>query len=108
MPDFWPSCGYPLLEVDERRRLRITPAFLRSYLLRPELAPIPESCADENALHELLLADPTAAVTAERISRVADLDARENYRIWLRFRDRLLRVPTLESAYAALFGGEGV
>jgi uncharacterized protein DUF6352 len=108
MPDFWPSCGYRLLEVDERGRLRVTPVFLRSYLLRRELAPIPESCADENALHELLLADPTAAVTAESINRIADPDARENYRIWLRFRERLLRMPTLESAYATLFGGEGV
>jgi hypothetical protein len=108
MPDFWPSCGYRLLEVDERGRLRITPAFLRSYLLRPELAPIPESCAEEHALHELLVSDPSAQVTPDRTSRIADPDARENYRIWLRFRDRLLRASTLESAYAALFGGEGV
>jgi Family of unknown function (DUF6352) len=108
MPDFWPSCGYRLLEVDEQGRLRVTPAFLRSYLLRPELAPIPESCADEHALHERLLRDPAAQVTSEQTSRITDPDARENYSIWLRFRDRLLRAPTLESGYAALFSGEGV
>ena len=47
MPDFWPSCGYRLLEVGTDGRLRLTDDFLRSLLLRPELAPIPESCAAE-------------------------------------------------------------
>ena len=32
--------------------------FLRSYLMRPELSPIPESCAAELALHDALLANP--------------------------------------------------
>ena len=35
-------------------------------LLRPELAPIPESCAAELALHEKLIAAPRAAVARER------------------------------------------
>ena len=55
MPDFWPACGYRLLEVDAAGRLRVTDDFLRSFLLRPELAPVPESCAAELALHDALL-----------------------------------------------------
>ncbi len=108
MPDFWPSCGYRLLDLDGDGRLKVTDAFLRSYLLRPELAPVAESCSDELALHERLLAAPARAVDEAEVARVADPDARENFRIWLRFRDRLLRSSTVEAAYAALFAGEGV
>jgi hypothetical protein len=108
VPDFWASCGYRLLAVDGDGRLRVTDAFLTSYLLRPELAPVAESCPDELALHERLLASPARAVDDAEVARIADPDARENFRIWLRFRDRLLRSPTIEAAYAALFAGEGV
>ncbi|HEX3632589.1 MAG TPA: DUF6352 family protein [Casimicrobiaceae bacterium] len=108
MPDFWPSCGYRLLAVDDDRRLRVRDDFLRSYLLRPELAPVRESCGAEIALHETLLADPRARVTENEVAAVADPDARDNLRIWLRFRDRLLDAPTLEAAYVGLFEGEGI
>jgi hypothetical protein len=108
MPDFWPSCGYRLLKASPTRRLLVTDDFLRSYLLRPELAPVPESNARELALHARLLEDPRQTVTEEEIAAVADADARENYRIWLRFRDRLLGAADLESAYTGLFRGEGV
>ena len=73
-----------------------------------ELAPLAESSAAESALHERLLAEPRRAVSEAAIAAIADPDARDNYRIWLRFRDRLLAAPDLESAYAALFHGEGV
>jgi hypothetical protein len=108
VPDFWPSCGYRLLAVDDDRRLRVRDDFLRSYLLRPELAPVRESCGAEIALHETLLADPRARVTENEVAPVADPDARDNLRIWLRFRDRLLDAPTLEAAYVGLFEGEGI
>jgi hypothetical protein len=108
MPDFWPACGYRFLDVDGDGRLRVTAQFLRSYLLRPELAPVAESCAAELALHEALLADPMRTLTAEDIAGIADADARDNYHIWSAFRERLLQVPTLEAAYAALFAGDGV
>lgn len=108
MPDFWPACGYRLLEVDADHRLRVTDAFLRSYLIRPELAPVAESCAAEVALHEALLGDPRRVVHLGEIAAVADPDARDNYRIWLSFRDRLLGAETLEAGYAGLFAGEGV
>jgi hypothetical protein len=108
MPDFWPSCGYRLLRARADGRLAISEEFLRSYLLRPELAPLPESSAGELSLHQRMLDDPRRRVSADEIDAVADPDARENYRIWLRFRDRLGSGPDLESAYAGLFHGEGV
>jgi hypothetical protein len=108
MPDFWPSCGYRLLSADSDGRLRVSDAFLRSYLIRPELAPVAESCAAELALHERLLADPRLDVAAGDLVAIVDADARDNYASWLRFRARLLGVPTLEAAYVGLFEGEGV
>jgi hypothetical protein len=108
VPDFWPSCGYRLLIVDEDRRLRVRDDFLRGYLLRPELAPVRESCRTEIALHEALLADPRARVSEDEVAAIADPDARDNLRIWLKFRDRLLAAPTVEAAYVGLFEGEGV
>ena len=107
MPDFWASCGYRLLTPGVDGRLVVTDDFLRASLLRPELAPIPESCADELALHEKLIATPRAAVRNAEIEAIVDEDARANYGVWLRFRDRLIRAATLEAAYLALFR-EGV
>ena len=42
------------------------------------------------------------------IAAMRDAGARDNYRIWLRFRERLLAATTLESAYVELFRGDGV
>jgi hypothetical protein len=108
MPDFWPSCGYRLLEAGADGRLHVTDDFLRSFLVRPELAPVPESCPAELALHDALLAAPQRAVAAAELDAVADPDARENYAIWLRFRARLTAADSLEAAYTALFRGDGV
>ncbi len=108
MPDFWPSCGYRHLTRGGDGRLTISDAFLRTYLTRPELAPVPESCRAELALHDALLASPRIAVSAATLQGIADADARENYGIWLRFRARLLAANSLEAAYLALFEGEGV
>ena len=108
MPDFWSSSGYRLLGRGSDGRLTVTDAFLTSYLLRPELAPVPDSSEAELALHDALLAHPRRTVSAGELGGVADGDARENYTIWLRFRDRLVAAPSLEAAYAALFHGEGV
>ena len=103
MPDFWPSCGYRLLRVGSDGRLTLTDEFLRSSLLRRELAPICESCAAEIALHEKLLAVPQAPVALHELATIADADARENYGVWLRFRARLMAAPSIEAAYVALF-----
>jgi hypothetical protein len=108
MPDFWPSCGYRLLIIGADRRLTLTDDFLRSQLLRPELAPLPESDATEVALHESLLADPRRPVAPEELAALVDPDVRDNYTVWLRFRARLAQAPSIEAAYVALFRGEGV
>ncbi|HET9045787.1 MAG TPA: DUF6352 family protein, partial [Casimicrobiaceae bacterium] len=108
MPDFWRSCGYRLLTVGSDGRLTVTDDFLRSYLTRPELAPIPESCAAENTLHDALMREPRRAVSPAELAAFADADARENYAIWLRFRTRLTAANSLEAAYVGLFRGDGV
>jgi len=108
MPDYWTSCGYRLLTRGGDGRLTVTDDFLRSYLTRPELSPIPESCAAELALHDALLANPRRSVPPADLAAVADADARENYGIWLRFRARLVGANSLEAAYVGLFQGEGV
>ena len=81
-----------------------TDDFLRLFLVRPELAPVPESCAAELALHAALLASPTQAV---KIGNVKDADARESYSHFLRFRDGLLAAGTLEAYYLQLFPRSG-
>jgi len=108
MPEFWTSSGYRLLNADSDGRLVVTDAFLRSFLVRQELAPVDESCAAERALHDRLLAQPRAAVPETELRAITDPDARENYRVWLRFRDRLAAAATLEQAYVGLFAGDGV
>ena len=107
MPDFWASCGYRLLRAGPDGRLVLTDDFLRATLLRPELAPLPESCPAELALHEKLIATPRASVDENEPAQIADADARENYAVWLRFRDRVAAAASIESAYIALFR-EGV
>ncbi|HPV24644.1 MAG TPA: DUF6352 family protein, partial [Casimicrobium sp.] len=107
MPNFWSSSGFDLL-TQRDGALIVTDNFLRSFFLRPEIAPIAESCAAEVKLHEALLADPRRAVANVEILQIADPDAQANYRILLKFRDRLLAAPTLEAAYTGLFKGDGV
>jgi hypothetical protein len=107
-PDFWPTCGYRALEASPDGGLKITDAFLRQLLARPELAPIAESCKHEIALHDALMASPREKVPTAQLLLMRDVDAQENYRVFLRFRDRLLAAQTLEQAYVGLFRGEGV
>jgi hypothetical protein len=101
--DFWSTCGYRLLAHGADGRLTLTDDFLRASLLRPELAPVPESCSAELALHDRLVKVPRAAVPAAELAAIADSDARENYAIWVRFRGRLTAAPSIEAAYLALF-----
>lgn len=108
MHDYWPSCGYSLLEKDAEDQLVVTDDFLRSLMERPELAPVVQACAEELSLHRQLLDQPRAAVDPAQLASMRDEDARANYSIWLRFRQRLLAQPTLEASYLALFRGEGV
>ena len=107
MPDFWRDSGYHLLERDSRGHLLVSDAFLRAYINRPELRPIEESCEAERALHAALLQNPREAVSEQRLSALADPDARENYSVILAFRDRLVAAGTLEQCYVELFQAAG-
>jgi Family of unknown function (DUF6352) len=99
VPDFWRSSGYRLLMPDASGRLPVSDDFLRAFWLRPEVAPVAESCAEELALHDSLMADPRLAVPPERLARLAAPDARDNYAAVLRMREQLLAFPTMEAAY---------
>jgi len=103
MADFWQSCGYNLLERRGDGRLVVTDGYLRFYYMRPELAPVAESCTTERALHAALMQSPRREVAEAEIAAIADPDARENYRVMMRFRGRLLAAETLEAFYAELF-----
>lgn len=103
MNDFWTNCGFKLLKRGGDGRLIVTDDYLRAYFMRPELAPVPQSCDAERALHDALMADPRRKVTDADIAAIADQDAQENYRVMLRFRKQLLAVPTLEAFYSDLF-----
>ncbi len=107
--DFWRNSGFHLTRPDDAGHLLVTPDLVRAYLFRPEVAPVEESCAAELALHEALVGDPFRAVSEAEIDAFEDPDARDNYRMVLRFRDRLLTAGTLERAYMDLFkGGEKI
>lgn len=105
MPDFWRNSGFHLLERDAAGRLRITDDFLRAYYLRPEIHPVEESGPLERELHAGLMSQPRLRISEKELKSLEDDDARDNYRILLRFRDRLLQAGTLEGAYMALFKG---
>lgn len=102
MRDFWISSGHHLLDRTDSGGLAVTPDFLRAYLARPEMAPVAESCAEERRLHRDLLADPLLQVDARRLASLGDPDGRENYEVWLGFRDHLVAQPSLEAAYLTL------
>ena len=106
--DFWRASGFGLLRRDESGHLAVTDDFLRAYLIRPEMLPADECCPAETALHDALLAEPRQPVAEAWLTALADPDARDNYRIVLRFRDRLLAGGTLEAAYLELFRGGAV
>jgi hypothetical protein len=67
--------------------------------------PVEESCDAERALHASLMADPERAVAEKDLQAIEDEDARDNYRVVLRFRKRLLDAGTVEGCYMALFKG---
>lgn len=49
--------------------------------------------------------EPRRAVPGDELDRLKDRDAKDNYEIVLRFRDRLLQAGTVESCYVNLFKG---
>ncbi len=106
MADYWLASGHAFCDLDADGRLLATPALWRAFLARPELVPPPEACAAERALHAGLLAEPLRAVPAAEVAALADPDARENWQVFLAFRDRVAAQPTLEAAWLALYGAD--
>jgi hypothetical protein len=78
---------------------------VRAYYLRPEVHPVEESDDAERRLHASLMAEPRRPVSESELEALDDADARENYRIVLRFRDRLVEAGTIEACYVGLFRG---
>lgn len=101
--DFWPHSGLTLTQRDADGRLVLTDDFLRAWWHRPEVALVAESCAHELALHAALLAAPRQAVSETELAKFEDADARDNYRVLLAWRDRLLAATSLEAAYLDIF-----
>jgi hypothetical protein len=62
--------------------------------------PVEESCDDERRIHTELMQDPRRSVD---LSSIRDADARHNYEVVLRFRDKLLAAGTVEGCYMTLF-----
>ena len=77
--------------------------FLRAYYLRPEVHPVEESGPAEIAFHASLMESPRKEISGKALEAIEDADARDNYRVLLRFRDRLLAAGTLEGFYLNLF-----
>ena len=103
LPEFWRNSGFHLLERDAAGRLRVTDDFLRAYYLRPEIHPVEESGEGELRLHALLMEDPFREVSEKDLEAVEDADARDNYRVILKFRQKLLDAGTIEGCYMNLF-----
>ena len=103
LPEFWRNSGFHLLERDPAGRLRVTDDFLRAYYLRPEIHPVEESGDAERRLHAALMESPRRKVSEKELAAVEDADARDNYRVVLRFRQKLLDAGTLEGCYMNLF-----
>jgi hypothetical protein len=83
--------------------LRVGDDFLRAYYLRPEIHPVEESGDAERRLHSSLMEQPRRSVPPAELDAVEDADARDNYRVILNFRQKLLDAGTIEAAYRALF-----
>lgn len=99
MPTFWTACGHQHLSRNASGWLQPTPDYWRLWLQRPELALVPESCPAERRLHQALIEAPWMQVAPAQLQALQDDDARDNYALFLRFRDDVERAGSLESAY---------
>ena len=101
MHNLWTACGHQHLTRNARGWMSATPDYWRLWLQRPELALVPESCPAEKRLHQALLDAPGLQVAPAQLKAFKDGDARENYELFLRFRDDVEAAGSLESAYIA-------
>jgi len=103
--DFWLTSGWHLLDRDANGFMVPSADFMRAYFYREEVAPEPESCAAELALHKKLIDNPFAAVVPTDLFEIADKDVVHNYQAILRFRDFLSNYNSLEEAYLGIARG---
>jgi len=66
---------------------------------------VEESGEAETRLHAALMAEPRRPVPEAELAALEDPDAQHNYRMVLRFRDRLLGAGSVEGCYMSLFKG---
>ena len=64
-----------------------------------------ESGPAERELHVSLMDEPRRRVSQRELDAIEDPDARDNYRLVLKFRDRLIEAGTVEGCYRSLFRG---
>jgi Family of unknown function (DUF6352) len=102
MTDFWLSCGHHFLDRDASGGYVVTDEFLKIYLARPEVIPPSDACPAEQNLHGSLLANLRHPIEPSDIAAIIDSDARENWQMFVAFRDHLLAHKTLEAAYVDL------
>jgi hypothetical protein len=100
--EFWVSSGHHLTRLTPDGRLAVTDELLLAWLARPEIVPPDDACTAERALHAGLLRAPAEPVAPDRLTGLADPDARENWQHFLGFRDRLLAAGSVEDAYLGL------
>ena len=105
--DFWASSGFRFLERGPSG-LVATDAWLARFIEGDELQPPHEAGPRERLLHQRMLRNPLAPVDAQDLAAIEDEDARENWAEFLRFRDRVLAHPSLESVYLDLYRRESV
>jgi hypothetical protein len=108
MDNIWTACGHAHLHRNTRGWLSATPDYWRLWLQRPEMALVPESCKEEIRLHNALLESPLMQVSPATLKAFKDDDARENYALFLRFRDDVQSAGSLESAYMAWIRGGNI
>jgi hypothetical protein len=99
MSPFWTACGHQHLTRNERGWLVASPDYWRLWLQRPEMALVAESCKAEKRLHAALMEAPNRQVTPADYKYFKDDDVRENYKLFLRFRDEVEAAGSLEAAY---------
>jgi len=66
---------------------------------------VEESGPAERELHVSLMDEPRRRVSQRELDAIEDPDARDNYRLVLKFRDRLIEAGTVEGCYRSLFRG---
>jgi Family of unknown function (DUF6352) len=98
----WPDAGWYCLQRTPEGWHQPTAAWWRRWLQRPELALPPDACKHERRLAERLAADPLRDVPEAELAAIADADARDNWRLWLRFRHAVQSAGTLEAWYLQL------